>query len=526
MKKDLLNLIGKIENIREEFSMSGGNGIPKVKSIYDKENFLIWKQELSFELQEIYDNYNDKFIWSVLVLLKQRFNGWSDESSFNELVGSLKVIEKKIDKYYPKTSLENINEYSSQQLLDLITGYILENSSVGNKISLQMVQEALPIKQAHNDVQLLLNELEQSNIIRKKKVSNMNESGVKSNPTYYYEIFKNKESEKSMNKKPKIFISHSSHDKDIVSLIVELLEGIGIGSNQLFCSSVEGYGIPLGEDIYDYLKKQFDEYKLHVLFILSDNYYNSTPCMNEMGAAWVLKNEKTVILAPGFEFHEIKGAINPRQIGLKLDSSIDEVKEKLGELKNKITDDFSLNKIPDSRWERKRDDFISDMKELSIKTNELSTKANEVIDSEEVLNEFKAIVLNDIKNRSIEYELKIKNDTDNREHNDKYLLDYRYLYYFNISTNNLRDAFSYNGKKCPEIKEGRDDENNELYVYYEFNDVMNHFDKLNGVDFIKVAEKYCSMISGNAKYFERDFYDSFNEFKKLERYSEIISLTK
>ena len=53
--------------------------------------------------------------------------------------------------------------------------------------------------------------------------------------------------------------------------------------------------------------------------MLSDNYYKSPACLNEMGAAWVLKKEYRSILLPGFDYKEIEGAINPRKIGIKLD---------------------------------------------------------------------------------------------------------------------------------------------------------------------------------------------------------------
>ena len=95
------------------------------------------------------------------------------------------------------------------------------------------------------------------------------------------------------------------------------------------------------------------------ILVLSDNYYQSVACMNEMGAAWVLKNDYTTILLPGFEFKEIKGAINPRQIGLKLDGDLDDVKEKLGQLKDTLGQKFGLSPLSDVRWERKRDTFIS-----------------------------------------------------------------------------------------------------------------------------------------------------------------------
>lgn len=168
-----------------------------------------------------------------------------------------------------------------------------------------------------------------------------------------------KEEQEMPQKSPKVFISHSSQDKDYVSCIVDFLEDIGLTQEQLFCSSIPGYGIPLDEDIYDYLKQQFQEHNLHVILVLSDNYYQSVACMNEMGAAWILQNKYTTILLPGFEFKEIKGAINPRKIGLKLDGDLTEVKEKLGQLKDALAQEFGLASIPDVRWERKRDTFIS-----------------------------------------------------------------------------------------------------------------------------------------------------------------------
>ncbi len=163
--------------------------------------------------------------------------------------------------------------------------------------------------------------------------------------------------------RPKIFISHSSADLKYVEPLVELLADIGMTNDNLFCSSVPDYAIPLNKDIYDYLASLFREYKLYVIFALSDNYYRSTACMNEMGAAWVLKNEYTSILLPGFEYREIKGAVNPNKIGMKLDDDDELLKKRLGELKNIISNNFGIS-VPDMRWEKKRNDFISTIKSL------------------------------------------------------------------------------------------------------------------------------------------------------------------
>ena len=163
--------------------------------------------------------------------------------------------------------------------------------------------------------------------------------------------------------KPKIFISHSSSDSHYVEPLVELLADIGLTNDTLFCSSVPDYAIPLNQDIYEYLASLFCNHALYVIFILSDNYYGSPASLNEMGAAWVLKNEYTSILLPGFEYREIKGAVNPNKIGMKLNDDEALLKKRLGELKNIISEKFNIS-IPEMRWENKRNNFIENIKEL------------------------------------------------------------------------------------------------------------------------------------------------------------------
>lgn len=172
------------------------------------------------------------------------------------------------------------------------------------------------------------------------------------------------ESENSEMLKSKIFISHASVDLKYVEPFVELLADIGLTNDNLFCSSVPDYAIPLNQDIYDYLSSLFRDYKLYVVFMLSNNYYESPVCLNEMGAAWVLKSEYTSILLPGFEYREIKGAVNPNKIGMKLDDEEELLKKRLGELKNLIYKEFGIS-VPDMRWEKKRNDFIEVMKKIS-----------------------------------------------------------------------------------------------------------------------------------------------------------------
>lgn len=161
------------------------------------------------------------------------------------------------------------------------------------------------------------------------------------------------------NKMKKVFISHASTDKPFIELLVNLLEDIGLSENEIVCSSIPGYGIPLGKDIYDWLSEQFQNCELHIIFVLSENYYNSVACLNEMGAAWVLKQKYDTILLPKFDFPQIKGAINPQQIGIKLDSEPTELNQRLNELKDGLIEEFELKSLSASRWERHRNEFVN-----------------------------------------------------------------------------------------------------------------------------------------------------------------------
>ena len=168
-----------------------------------------------------------------------------------------------------------------------------------------------------------------------------------------------------MEKQVKIFISHSSDDVKYVRRIVEFLEDLNVPEDGIFCSSIPEYGIPGGEKIFDFLRGQFDTYDLHVIFVLSKNYYNSIASLNEMGAAWVGRNEYTVLLLPHFPYSEIKGVLDPREIATKIDDE-STINIRLSELRDKILSEFALNKINENKWERVRNSFIADMLEINL----------------------------------------------------------------------------------------------------------------------------------------------------------------
>ena len=133
----------------------------------------------------------------------------------------------------------------------------------------------------------------------------------------------------------KIFISHASKDKEIVEELIELLEQIGVEPDQIFCSSFEGYGIPLGENFLETIKAQLTNDSL-VLFVLTENFYQSAVCMCEMGAVWVLSKKHIPIVVPPLGYADIRGVI-PNTQGLEINDT-----QKWNSLKQQIETQFQI----------------------------------------------------------------------------------------------------------------------------------------------------------------------------------------
>lgn len=176
----------------------------------------------------------------------------------------------------------------------------------------------------------------------------------------------------------KIFISHSHQDLAFVQPLVELFEHIGLNSDTMFCSSVPGYYVPLDYNIFDYMKEQFYNYDLRVIFVLSENYYNSPACLNEMGAAWVLQHRYTSVRLPGLDVKNCKGVLDQMRISIVLDSNTMELKGRLNELRDTLMKELGLpwSISKQNTWERYRDRFIDQISSTDIYWKEIR-KLNE-----------------------------------------------------------------------------------------------------------------------------------------------------
>lgn len=283
MKEDLIKLIDSQKDIEKLFHKTDGSFMSRTEKIQDVQEFQDWLMEIKFELQTIYDQLYDQYVWETINVCNKNMNGVTDRRIFSEIMGRLKVIRKNIGKYYPEDE-QNYQEGAIEKM--------------------------------------------------------------------------------NGEKKPLIFISHSSKNIEQVKLLAELLRTINlIPKEDIFCSSLPGYDIPINTEnrIFDFLRSTFLEYNIHIFFVHSTEYYESAVSLNEMGAAWAMKSKDISFLLPGFEFSDMKGVINGDRIAIKVDNDATEVKDKLNQLRQMLVKEFALKPVQDIIWEEARDKFIKEI---------------------------------------------------------------------------------------------------------------------------------------------------------------------
>lgn len=112
-----------------------------------------------------------------------------------------------------------------------------------------------------------------------------------------------------------VFISHSSQNKEIAEQLCAFLTRIGIDERKIFCSSIIGQGVGNGEKLNDVICKAIKKSKL-LIYLLSNDFLNSSYCMEELGIGWYLASFKRAtcfyLVLPDIDLSELKGFINSK----------------------------------------------------------------------------------------------------------------------------------------------------------------------------------------------------------------------
>ncbi|EKS6739482.1 toll/interleukin-1 receptor domain-containing protein [Enterobacter kobei] len=152
-----------------------------------------------------------------------------------------------------------------------------------------------------------------------------------------------------------IFISHAVNDKALADAFVDLLQtGLNLRSDDVFCSSLEGLGIPAGENFIDHIKDQIQAPKL-VVAIISRNYLSSQFCMCELGAAWAMSHKLLPLLVPPLQYQDVQGVLKATQLE-RIDNHND-----LSQFAECLNDIFPSLNINIARWNVKAEKFTKNI---------------------------------------------------------------------------------------------------------------------------------------------------------------------
>jgi hypothetical protein len=193
----------------------------------------------------------------------------------------------------------------------------------------------------------------------------------------------------------KIFISHSSKNKFYGDKLVELLRNVGVKENEIIFTSNAAYGIPVAQNIFNWLKSQITE-KPFVIYLLSEEYYQSIACLNEMGAAWIIENKHAAIFTPNFNFSSKEfqsGALDPREIGFNINDE-----DRILSFLELISEDFEISKnhIIISQSIKK---FTTEISNHKIEINKPIKIYESKVEEKILATETKPIILEKIENK-------------------------------------------------------------------------------------------------------------------------------
>ncbi|GAB5349045.1 toll/interleukin-1 receptor domain-containing protein [Alteriqipengyuania sp. 357] len=145
-----------------------------------------------------------------------------------------------------------------------------------------------------------------------------------------------------------IFVSHSTADRELAQLFVDLLkEGIGVPEKAIFCSSIKGHGIPFGEDFNEYMKSQIQTPNL-VFLLMTPSYLERPFCLMELGAAWAKSLKALPVVMPGVSFDNVSNTLGLKQGWLIEDET------GLIDLRLMVRKHVNVEERDDHTWEKKR----------------------------------------------------------------------------------------------------------------------------------------------------------------------------
>jgi HAD superfamily phosphoserine phosphatase-like hydrolase len=157
-------------------------------------------------------------------------------------------------------------------------------------------------------------------------------------------------------------------DKEIATMIVDFLSnGLGVYEEQIFCSSVPGHEIPVGQNFNDYILDKIRQSSgFYTVAVISNVYYNSKYCLYELGAAWGLGNKNGKIIpfmVDGMNYSNLQDFIKHNQ------AVVGDSENDINQLSDEIRKDNKIKRkhIPTEKFENERAKLIHGIKAYNNK---------------------------------------------------------------------------------------------------------------------------------------------------------------
>jgi len=184
-------------------------------------------------------------------------------------------VQQKLDFLLTKLyALRKTDRFWSANLLFILNDVVMDNWDESTQIVQSLGKKGYveTIKNATGDFSKITVSGKQQ-IERSKPALNLAETGIKNEQVKDEYLLD-------------VFISHSSQDKTVVKLLIDLIRiSLPIRSEKIRCTSVDGYKLPAGALTDEQLKKEVNGCKV-LIGIISSNSINSAYVLFELGARW------------------------------------------------------------------------------------------------------------------------------------------------------------------------------------------------------------------------------------------------
>jgi hypothetical protein len=152
---------------------------------------------------------------------------------------------------------------------------------------------------------------------------------------------------------PQVFISHSSKDREMAGLLVDLLRSaLNLPAEAIRCTSVEGHGLAGGQETDRVLRVEICEAAVFI-GLISAASIESAYVLFELGARWGAEKYLLPLLAPNATHDLLRGPLS-RLHALDCSRPAD-----LHQLVHELGDQLNLRPEPPATYQRRVDEILS-----------------------------------------------------------------------------------------------------------------------------------------------------------------------